>query len=250
MPNTPKPFVLGWKTKLANLRGDVELVGRPMSKIGLTNRYGKGQIKDQFGPAVAAAREITTNTRDLVIGSERDSILWGAGMGDLAPLPAILIQMSNEHFHINLPDVTQANAAQWQSLFTYLKQVYTLILQGIGGTLTIVDVDNSSKDDTNGSVSLRNARLLDPANADGLRIADRGRIHINFVWALTRTHQRVARTIIHEASHKFVGARDHAYKYNPAYASLTLEEAKTNADSIACFAYYLWKGGAFRRTRA
>jgi hypothetical protein len=74
-----------------------------------------------------------------------------------------------------------------------------------------------------------------------------GRIHINFHWVTTRTAQRVARTVIHETSHKFVGTRDHAYKPDKGnYAALTPQLARANADSIACFAYYTWKnGGAY-----
>jgi hypothetical protein len=65
-----------------------------------------------------------------------------------------------------------------------------LVRQGIGGPFTLVDIPIN--EDANGSVSWRNRRLLDTAHPQGLRIANRGRIHVNFRWALTDTAYRVA----------------------------------------------------------
>ena len=84
---------------------------------------------------------------------------------------------------------------------------------------------------------------LFPGDAEGLLLADRGRIHINFEWCDTPSPLRVGRTIIHEGSHKFLGTQDHAYKWEAKYNTLTPDQAKANADSIACFRYYLAKGG-------
>lgn len=59
-----------------------------------------------------------------------------------------------------------------------------------------------------------------------------GRIHIDF-GKLANTND-VARTIVHEASHKFCGTQDHAY--HPNLGTLSNVNAKNNADSYAYFA--------------
>ena len=44
---------------------------------------------------------------------------------------------------------------------------------------------------------------------------------------------RVALTLIHEASHKFIDTFDFAYVYDPVYEQLTTAQALRNADSFA-----------------
>lgn len=239
-------FPLGWNSEIL---GNVKIVGRPLSAVSLTKGYDKGQVKSQLTHAVTYARQMLTETSSLVDRSLISAIESRAGVGPygaVVPLSPIVMSAAVEHF--KMPNsFTQADADNWVGLFNYLKQAYLMIGQGIRGAFSIVDIPSEEKLDTNGSVSLSRARLLDSSDADGLRIANRGRIHINFHWITTRTPQRVARTIIHEGAHKFVGARDHAYKYDKgAYSSLTHEQAKANADSIACFAYYTWKNGAYK----
>jgi hypothetical protein len=82
----------------------------------------------------------------------------------------------------------------------------------------------------------------------GLQPQDKGSIHINFTTLLGEAkykHLHVARTIIHEASHKFCDTHDFAYSYEPAYATLTKPQAMTNADSHAYAAVCLYKGQFF-----
>ena len=239
-------FPLGWDTEVL---GNVKIVGRPFSAVSFTKGYDKHQVKAQLTHAVTYARQMLTETSSLVDRALISAIEMQVGTGPygaVVPLSPIVRSAAVEHF--KMPNsFTQADAGEWVKLFHHLKQVYMLIGQGIRGAFTIVDIPSADKLDTNGSVSLQNAKLLDTADPNGLRIADRGRIHINFHWITTRTAQRVARTIIHEGSHKFVGARDHAYKPNhAAYAGLAPDEAMANADSIACFAYYTWKNGAYK----
>jgi hypothetical protein len=241
----PKPtsFFLGWETTVL---GNVQIRGRPLSAIGKTQPYSKTLVQNQLTQSVIAARDMTRTTLKLIKRCETDALMHELDAQDMLTYSRALdlvIDMANTHFHVNLLSLTKANASQWKDLFKYLKQVYTMIGQGIGGSLTLVDVTSEG---TCGSVSLHNARLLDANDPDGLRIADRGRIHVNFSWCLTRTSNRVGRTIIHEGAHKFIGARDHAYKWNPAYNTLTHNQAMSNADSVACFAYYLWKNGALK----
>lgn len=78
---------------------------------------------------------------------------------------------------------------------------------------------------------------------------DRGSIHINFDALLRADRQvsdlRVARTIIHEASHKFCNTQDHAYADRPVYRELMMEQSMWNADSYAFAAVSLYKGICF-----
>lgn len=87
----------------------------------------------------------------------------------------------------------------------------------------------------------------------GLQPQDKGSIHINFTTLLGEAkykHLHVARTIIHEASHKFCDTRDFAYSYEPGYASLTKPQAMNNADSHAYAAVCLYKGQFFSDSQA
>lgn len=65
--------------------------------------------------------------------------------------------------------------------------------------------------------------------------ANRGSIHLNFFDMLgpNLSTLRVARVILHEASHKFCDTLDHAYVHEMAYSSLTARQTLTNADSHA-----------------
>jgi len=237
-------FVLGWEETI----GNVTVIGRPFSQVSATKGYNKLLVKARINDAVTIARRMATETRNLVSKSMTAAIEMRMGPGPhglVTTLSPTVEAAVAAHFKLPAP-MTQANADDWTDLFKYLNTVYMMISQGINGPLKIVDIPSADKLDTNGSVSLSDAKALDTADPSGLRVAKRGRIHINFHWVTTRTAQRVARTVIHEASHKFVGARDHAYKPNkPNYAALTPKLARTNADSIACFAYYTWKNGAY-----
>jgi len=59
-------------------------------------------------------------------------------------------------------------------------------------------------------------------------------IHIEFSLAAVYPPFQLARIIVHEASHKFAGTRDHAYTYEEDdYEDLTFQERVFNADSYA-----------------
>ncbi len=82
-----------------------------------------------------------------------------------------------------------------------------------------------------------------------VQASQRGSIHINFPELLREEKQvselRVARTIIHEASHKFCNTQDHAYADRPIYRTMPMAEAMWNADSYAYAAVSLYKGRCF-----
>ena len=240
-------FVLGWDTTIL---GNVQIVGRPLSTVSLTKGYNKDSVKGQLLQAVTYARQMVTETENLVQQSITPVLERNLGapgpFGYSTNLSPVVLNAAHTHF--KMPNsLDPANAQAWLDLFKYLKQLYLLIGQGIRGNFSLVDVPSANKADTNGSVGTYGATtLLDPTDPGGLEIGKNGRIHINFHWVTTRTAQRVARTIIHEASHKFCGTQDHAYKHDHGnYAGLTYQQAIANADSIACFAYYTWKNGAY-----
>lgn len=82
---------------------------------------------------------------------------------------------------------------------------------------------------------------------------EKGSIHINFATLLTGDQHRplqVARTIIHEASHKFCDMRDIAYSFEDGYRTLTRAQAMLNADSYAYAAVSLYKDHVFADSRA
>jgi len=86
-----------------------------------------------------------------------------------------------------------------------------------------------------------------------LQPQDKGSIHINFTTLLGEAkykHLHVARTIIHETSHKFCDTRDFAYSYEPGYTTLTKARAMNNADSHAYAAVCLYKGHFFGDSQA
>lgn len=61
----------------------------------------------------------------------------------------------------------------------------------------------------------------------------------------SRSNECLARTIVHEFTHRYAGTGDNGYcksgcGYSSCPASLTPANALTNADSYACFAYELW----------
>jgi hypothetical protein len=77
----------------------------------------------------------------------------------------------------------------------------------------------------------------------------KGAIHINFEVFLKDPQQRnlhVARTLIHEASHKFLDTYDFAYTHDPAYATINKAQAMRNADSYAFAAVSCYKARLFR----
>lgn len=87
-----------------------------------------------------------------------------------------------------------------------------------------------------------------PNRAKRLRAQDQGSIHINFPTLLDQSgvpEASVAKTIIHEASHKFCDTRDFAYADQPAYRQLGADAIR-NADSYGYGALSLAYNRLFR----
>jgi hypothetical protein len=110
----------------------------------------------------------------------------------------------------------------------------TAILNGISTGLTISDVNERSGVGTLGYVVTTTDNLGN--------VVKRGSIHIEFNLLKQALRPVVSMTIIHEASHKFCGTKDHAYAYDPDYKRLTKAQAADNADSYAYFCWSLYLG--------
>jgi hypothetical protein len=76
-------------------------------------------------------------------------------------------------------------------------------------------------------------------------------IHFDFHYLTTAgvaskySHLSVARTIIHEASHRFASTKDFAYIFNAPYGTLGKNKAVNNADSYAWMAISIYKNFNF-----
>lgn len=82
---------------------------------------------------------------------------------------------------------------------------------------------------------LRTKSNMSDVRAPELEARQYGSIHLNFALLLApnTSVMKVAHTLIHEASHKFLDTVDIAYVYQPRYAQMTPQEAFRNADSYA-----------------
>ncbi len=69
-----------------------------------------------------------------------------------------------------------------------------------------------------------------------------GEIHISFEKLQHYSALSYARVIIHEAAHKYLGVKDHAYAHEATYPTLSLVQCLDNADSIAWAATSLFCG--------
>jgi hypothetical protein len=77
---------------------------------------------------------------------------------------------------------------------------------------------------------------------------ERGSIHLNFrlMKKINFGPLRIARTIIHEASHKFANTMDHAYADETNYKSLSRNQMLINADSYAYIAICLARATSYK----
>lgn len=69
-----------------------------------------------------------------------------------------------------------------------------------------------------------------------------GEIHVSLNSLQHYSAASIARVIIHEASHKFLGTRDVDYAHAGAYAAMSLQNSLVNADSYAWAAVSLYCG--------
>jgi hypothetical protein len=119
----------------------------------------------------------------------------------------------------------------------YVRRNFGRISNGLQGPLILVDLrlsfqlQNFFSGWTGGAITRGYERGGRMVRYDSHYQAP-GRIHIDF--GLLANTNDIARTIVHEGSHKFCGTQDHAY--NPNWGNMTDVQAKNNADSYAYFA--------------
>jgi hypothetical protein len=105
------------------------------------------------------------------------------------------------------------------------------IQRGLQGALDIVDMPIMMQGGQSCGY-VRNYR-------QGGTVVRRGSIHIDFGRITAANIGGVADTLIHEASHKFIAAKDHAYQHQMArWGVLTAQTAIENADSISKFTMF------------
>jgi hypothetical protein len=122
-------------------------------------------------------------------------------------------------------------------ILAHVNRDYCSIVHGIAGQITLVDIDLGTQVSnffTSHLFGKTTCGYVRGANRvhDGEVLEARGRIHIDFR-RLANTADS-ARTIVHEASHKYCGTGDPAYC--PSWTTLTSANGKENADSYAYFA--------------
>jgi uncharacterized protein (DUF885 family) len=110
-----------------------------------------------------------------------------------------------------------------------LRHGYVSIKRGLEGPLDIVDVPvMQQRSGLCGYVRVY--------QVEG-RVHHRGAIHINFSDITEQNTDKVAKTLIHEAAHKFIAANDYAYEWEISkWRNMTRHQALNNADSLAWFA--------------
>jgi Lysine-specific metallo-endopeptidase len=149
----------------------------------------------------------------------------------------------------------KVNEAMWQDTFkeappakgtldyTLIEKRANVLAMGAAGSVRARSV----------TLKRMTAEEVERRRANDLTISftpeDQGSIHINFPLLLGTEAFRylhVARTIIHEATHKFADTRDFAYTDDAGYASLSRQQALRNADSHAFAAVSIHKGHFFK----
>jgi hypothetical protein len=189
-------------------------------------------------------------------------------------MTSITRQILVHHFHLTLPkDKDDPALTTFSNDLKKILGFYRATRAGLNGPMTISDayagvlrklargVANPSAD--RGYVSARRDHTQ-PAKATGLfprfdpdlaggtkySTARKGSVHINFDLLNTDSKLSVARTIIHESTHRFKDTEDHAYAWyhqtnvdpgDKAYNELDKDEAMDNADSYAYAAICIYK---------
>jgi hypothetical protein len=157
-------------------------------------------------------------------------------------------------YHFKLEEVRSPQAGK--EVVTKILQIMTETDEGLNGAVTLSDSLNyhtwndyaedepgmapgKSRAGTQGKLEEGHVKLSNkfiPKSLYGTPeefVEGARSIHIEFSLAAVYPPIQLARIIVHEATHKFAGTRDHAYTYEEDYEDLTMEERVFNADSYA-----------------
>lgn len=199
----------GWLEGMGSLLG----LGGLLGNAGLLERMrGEGpRVQDadpeQLDPVVQA-----------VTGARR---MAADGLAVLAAGPASPRQAELLEAHFHSTGVTELAAA---------RSTLTAAAAGLGGSLAIeVESSQPLQDRLPGQGQTRAYVYRNLLLGEGM-----GAIHLcPAFFGLGADEQ--ASTMLHEATHRFAGTRDHAYAGTAAYAALPAEAALENADTYATF---------------
>jgi hypothetical protein len=151
--------------------------------------------------------------------------------------------------HFRLPGIsTGYKLANFGADLAIITSFFTRTYHGINQPLTIADsysavVDGRDAEAANGYVRMKAGAVKNPVTRKFVanQLAS---IHVNFAnlkQSAVSSQLTVARTIIHEGTHKFCDTEDHSYRYDTSYKTLTKAQALDNADSYAYAAVSIYK---------
>jgi hypothetical protein len=148
------------------------------------------------------------------------------------------------HLKFDLKDETEVVDVYYKDLLDIGKAI-VLISDGLSGHVVLSDIAEKYRDpkrymnpqtkqpflenwkDTEGYVVRKNV---------GTSTEERKSIHIRFSSvAASQSRTKTAQIILHEAAHKFAGARDEGYASATAYNTLNVNQSLRNADSISFY---------------
>jgi lysine-specific metallo-endopeptidase family protein len=211
-----------------------------------------------------ASYELAKKILDKVVSeiqSIKSAMISGSKSGANAMTRNILVH----HFHLDEPH-DKASKEQWTKDLNHILSFYQATKTGLSGPTTISDaysdvVKGASATADRGYVGKRHdhSQPLLPSGHFPIFTGDLkggtkyspgrlGSVHIDFDLLNTDSKLSIARTIIHESTHKYKDTEDHAYAWyhqttvaGTAYNELTKAEAMDNADSYAYAAICIYK---------
>jgi len=226
---------LGWQE---TVQGNVKLTGRPLSLFTVARQYHRSLVVPKISAAVIIARQMVQDVQSLLTRSvicAAEMHIGSGPHGPVTPLPKYVTEAARIHFR--LARIYDDTAKDYGDLFAFLGPQYMQIGVGLNGSFEIVD--------NNDERALRGEPAgTDPRSISGyVGMSPGSRIHLNFAALQPKPVEQVARTLVHEASHKFINTYDKAYCGSVEYAQMGSADARVNADSFAWFALATWKDG-------
>ena len=212
------------------------------TKLGTAIRYARQIVGDSLELLRAYSRMLVTKSVDAQMAADYFSAKDNAAVEEALP----------KYFGLNMASPTID--ADLNTIIAKYQQIKT----GLDGAFGIVvghvhDWDDIKEGLGDAWASLKKGKLGDAIdNIKGIRSGTRGwvgppshalrRIHLNITVIQNDSEGFIGRTIVHEASHKFAGTDDVAYKFEGlkhntgGHAGLT-----NNADSYAWAGRLMWK---------
>jgi hypothetical protein len=159
----------------------------------------------------------------------RSAHSWASGGHEKEALTGQYPKPFYDHFHLHQTD--DEDKAQ-PMLVQKIGQVLGATGEGLAKTQEIVDVNpKEAKPNKEGAITAGYVRFR-----GGEAV---GRIHLNFS-KLAEPINNLARTLVHEATHRYANTDDvegKSYPWQPGYKKLTFVEAQKSAETYAAFTF-------------